>query len=306
MAATAIGAAPVRPSRRAAPGGVAGLAVAVPALALLLLFSLVPLLLLIVQSVTADGTGPGTAAFRSVFGNDVYRSLLWRSLATALPVTVVSVAVAWPVAWTIARHVRVERRNLLLAVVIVPFLTSQLLLIYAMVVLLSAGGPLMTGLVGLGLTEPGTTLLYTPWATSLMFVYESISVIVLILYAATERIDDRLLAASRSLGAGPVRTFLEVVWPHSSTALVSAVSITFVATAGAFAEAAVLGGPDGALIGNVIADRLRQGADEDTTAALAVVLLAASLLVVAALALVIGRIGHPLRPLATTGRRDTP
>lgn len=272
-------------------------ALAAPGVVLLALFSVIPLILLLIQAFHSDQQMLGFAQFARVVESPQYLWLLARTLGIALLVTVVSIAVSWPVAWAIGQHVRERSRPTMLALVIIPFLTSQLLLIYAMMVLLGAGGPLMAPLEAIGLVERGGSILYTPLATIVMFVYESISVIVIVLYTAAERVDIRLLAAARSLGAGRVRTFFTVILPASAAPLTAAVGITFVATAGAFAESSVLGGPDGTLFGNVIADRISGGAAEGPTAALSVLLLAASLLVVLVLAWAIRRAVQPLSPL---------
>ncbi len=268
-----------------------------PGVILLALFSVVPLVMLLFEAFGSDQRALGLDQFARITENPQYMWLLLRTLGTALLVTVVSIAISWPVAWTIGQHVGERSRPALLALVIIPFLTSQLLLIYAMMVLLGAGGPLMAPLEALGLAERGDSILYTPWATVVMFVYESISVIVIVLFTAAERIDVRLLAASRSLGAGRVRTFFTVIFPATAVPLMAATGITFVATAGAFAESSVLGGPNGTLFGNVIAGRISGGAAEGPTAALSVVLLVASLLVVLVLAGLIRRLARPLRPL---------
>ncbi|WP_309131227.1 ABC transporter permease [Brevibacterium sp.] len=281
------------------------LILAMPGIGLLALFSIVPLVLLVVDAVNAP-TGLGFDQFARVVENPQYLERLAFTLGMAFVVTVVSIAISWPVAWTIGRHVGERNRPVLLALVIIPFLTSQLLLIYAMMVLLGAKGPLMAPLESLGLAAEGASILYTPWATLVMFVYESISVIVIVLYTAAERIDPRLLAASRTLGAGQVRTFFTVIVPASATQLIAAVGITFVATAGAFAESAVLGGPEGTLFGNIIADRISGGGDDGVTAALAVVLLVASLAVVVVLALLITRVSRPLRPLTDLDTASAP
>ncbi len=226
----------------------AGLALASPSFLLLGGLSLAPLGLLFVRSVTSsNGSSFDLEAMQTVLTNQQYRTLMGRSLSTALLVTIVSAAIAWPVAWAIAKVIQPKRRTFVLALIMVPFLTSQLLLI---------------------------------------------------LFVASERIDEDLLAASRSMGASRIKSFMTVIWAGSSTALTSAAGITFVATAGAFAESAVLGGPRGALIGNVIADRLQTGGRADVSAALAVVLLVLSLICVGILAVVIRRLAHPLRRIS--------
>jgi spermidine/putrescine transport system permease protein len=269
------------------------MALGAPGLLMLAALCLAPLVLLILKSLSETSGGLGLGTLADVASDAQYQRLLGRSLETALLVTLVSLALAWPVAWGLARHVGKSTRSLLLTLIMVPTLTSQLLLIYSMLVLLGAEGPLMTTLDQLGLADAQSSILYTPWATRLMLVYESIPVIILILTVSFERLDDAQLAASRSLGAGAIRTFLSVIWPACSVALTSAVSITFVATAGAFAEAAVLGGPHGSLLGNALADRLRSGAAANVSASLAVVLLVASLACVAVMAVLINRVGRP-------------
>ncbi len=277
----------------------AGLALASPSFLLLGGLSLAPLGLLFVRSVTSsNGSSFDLEAMQTVLTNQQYRTLMGRSLSTALLVTIVSAAIAWPVAWAIAKVIQPKRRTFVLALIMVPFLTSQLLLIYAMLVQLGAGGPLMNLFDVLHVANSEDSILYTPWATRVMFTYESISVIVMLLFVASERIDEDLLAASRSMGASRIKSFMTVIWAGSSTALTSAAGITFVATAGAFAESAVLGGPRGALIGNVIADRLQTGGRADVSAALAVVLLVLSLICVGILAVVIRRLAHPLRRIS--------
>lgn len=278
------------------------LALAAPGIGLLALFSVVPLVLLVLDSVN-EQAGLGFDQFSRIVADPTYLGRLAFTLGVAFAVTVVSIAISWPAAWTIGRYVTERFRPAMLALVIIPFLTSQLLLIYAMMVLIGANGPLMGPLESLGLAPDGASILYTPWATAVMFVYESISVIVIVLYTAAERIDARLLAASRSLGAGRMRTFFNVIVPASAPQLIASVGITFVATAGAFAESAVLGGPAGTLFGNIIANRITGGADAGVTAALAVVLLASSLAVVIVLALIIIRVARPLHPVRLTGKR---
>jgi ABC-type spermidine/putrescine transport system permease subunit I len=256
-----------------------GIAFALPGALVIALYLIWPVVILFGQALMDAATGRVDGdAFVAVLTNESYLRLIGRSLTMATAVTLLSVAISWPAAWALARYVTEKRRYSLLAVVIIPFLTSQLLLIYAVLVLLGAGGPLMWLLVEWGLQETGSTILYTATATFIMFVYESVSFIILILFPAAERISANHLNAMRSLGASGTRQFFDLVLPLSHTSLMTAISITFVATAGAFAESAILGGANGALIGNIIADRIRNGAEPAVTSALAVTLLVIGIL----------------------------
>ncbi len=261
---------------------------ALPGVALLVVFVALPMGLLAWAALEAPAGGVTTASFADAVGDPVYRSLLLRSLRVALEVVVISLAIGWPVAWALAKVIGPRWRTVLLSLAVIPYLTSQLLLIYSMLVLLAANGPLMNALHVLGLADASASIDYTPTATLVMLVYESVPTVILVMYSACERLDDRLLEAARSLGAPRRQVFLRVVWPLSVPATVASLVLVFVQTAGAFAESAILGGPSGQLIGNAISDQIQNGGSRAFASALALTLLAASLLVVAVAALAIG------------------
>jgi ABC-type spermidine/putrescine transport system permease subunit I len=218
--------------------------------------------------------------FRQVLGSTTYMSLLWRTLGIALLVTLLAIALGWPAAWALARYTRPRLRSLLLALVIIPYLTSQLLLIYEFITLIQAGGPLMSLLEGLGVADAQDSMMYSPAATLTMLVYESLPTAVLVMYAASAQIDGSLLEAARSLGAGRLRVFAQVIWPLSAGMAVANFALTYVQTVGAFAEPGVLGGPRGQMFGNAIADQLRSGSNAQFAIALSLMLLVTSLVVV--------------------------
>ncbi|MFD0481374.1 ABC transporter permease [Kineococcus sp. GCM10028916] len=252
-----------------APGGI-----------LLVLFAALPLVaLLIIGFSTGDGLGFDN--FGQVLGSSTYVPLLVKTLLIAFAVTVISIAVAWPAAWALARYVTPKRRPTVLGLVVIPFITSQLLTIYGFVVLLQAGGPIMWLLSSAGLTSSQSSLMYTPTATFLVLVVESLPTAMLVLYSASEQVDGSLLEASRTLGAGRFTTFARVVWPVCSSMVGVNFALTFVQTVGAFAEPAIVGGPSGQMYGNTIAAQLQQGVHREFAIALSLVMLLASLVVVA-------------------------
>jgi spermidine/putrescine transport system permease protein len=224
----------------------------------------------------------GLANFREMGTSSLYIKLFWRSLWTATLATLLATLVAWPAGWALSRAPE-PRKPLLLSLVVLPYLTSYLLLIYAVFVLLAANGPIMWLLGTLGTVDPSSSILFTPTATVLMLAYEHLPIMILVLYVASERIDEATIAAARSLGASRLQRFQRVILPMSVPSLLTGVVLVFVPCAGSFVEAQILGGPNGLLIGNVISDSVTRIDDAPFASALSLVLLATVLLVIGGL-----------------------
>lgn len=251
---------------------------AVPAAALLGLLVLAPMLMLVYQSFSGpDGHFPVLTTYARLFRTDLYWHVLLKSIAFALEVTFVTLLVGWPAAWAMARHVPKHWQASLVAALIVPFLTSYLLLIYGMFVMLAPGGPLPSLLGALGLTSPATSILYTPAATFVMLVNESLSFAMIVLYLAGLSVRGDLIEAAESLGGGRWVVFRSVILPSCSTSLITAFILTFIPTAGVFAESQILGGPNNHLLGNIINDQINMMGDLRFGAALSLLLLIAIL-----------------------------
>jgi spermidine/putrescine transport system permease protein len=235
-------------------------------------------------------SGLGTLQYQQLFSGTLYVQVLLKTFWVALLVTAITTVIAWPAGWIVSR---LPRRGQLtvMTIVIVPYLTSFLLLIYAMFVLLAPSGPLMTLLGHLHLASPHSSIVYTPWATVVMLVYESIPIMLLVTYAASEQIPNELVDAARSLGAGNWRVFRRVILPISLPGALSGAALVFIPALGAFAEPEILGGPNGILFGNLVNDQINTTGDEPFAAALSFLMLAAVIVIVLLLGIAI-RIGR--------------
>ena len=255
---------------------------------LLGLCAALPLAAIVVSGFTSDAGSFTFANFTQLFGNWVYMSLLGRTLLIAFFVTVISIGLAWPASWALARYTRPKLKPLILGLVIIPYITSQLLLIYGFVSLIQAGGPVMSALSRIGLASPQASIMYTPTANIMMLTLESIPTAILVMYSASEQINGSVLEASRTLGASKWFVFTRVIWPLSSAMIGVNFALTFVQTVGAFAEPTILGGPSGQMLGNALATQLQSGVNQQFAVAMALVLLVASLVVVGAVTLLLG------------------
>jgi ABC-type spermidine/putrescine transport system permease subunit I len=252
-----------------------------PVVVLLAVLVAVPLGLLAFRSVVGV-EGPTAAGWGRLVSSPIFLPLLGKSLRLATVVTVITTALAWPAGWAISRTAA-RHRPVLLGLVVVPYLTSYLLLIYAVLVLISPGGPLMSTLGALGLADPRTSFLYTPRATTVMLVYEHLPIMIIVLAASSERIPASLLEAARSLGARRLTVVRRVVLPLTLPGLAAGFALVFVPVAGSFVEAQILGGPDGLLFGNIIADQVTRVNDPMMAAVLSLTLLTAVIIVLVAL-----------------------
>ena len=228
-----------------------------PSLALLLCLTVIPLLMLLVfsfmnRNIFAGQPWPGWTLnnITRMIESDTFWRLLGKSLLTALKVTVICIIAAYPSAWAIAKIVKPKNRSIFMMVVILPFFTSQLLLIYAVMNLIQSGGLLLTALEAIGIQA--NTWLYTNKATILILTYEYLPYMILCLYSSLEGIGDNLVQASLILGASKWKTFTNIVFPMSVPGLLSGILLVFVPVAGSFMEPGLVGGANGAMVGSMI------------------------------------------------------
>ena len=228
-----------------------------PSIVMLLCLTIVPLVMLLVfsfmnRNIFAGQPWPGWTLDNIIrmVESDTFWRLLAKSLFTALKVTGLCILAAYPSAWAIAKIVKPKNRSIFMMVVILPFFTSQLLLIYAMMNLIQSGGLLLTFLEYLGIEAQ--TMLYTNKATILVLTYEYLPYMILCLYSSLEGIGDNLINASLILGASKWKTFTNIVFPMSVPGLLSGILLVFVPVAGSFMEPGLVGGAHGAMVGSMI------------------------------------------------------
>lgn len=257
-----------------------------PSAGLLLSLTIAPLILLIVFSFMNRNLFAGQPWPGWTLGNitrlmeaESFWALLFRSLRTGLIVTVICIIAAYPAAWAIAKVVSPKRRSLYMMMVILPFFTSQLLLIYAMMNLIQTGGILDVALQSVGITVD--SILYTNKATILILVYEYLPYMILCLYSSMESINDNIIQASLILGANKAKTFINIVFPMSVPGLLSGILLVFVPVVGSFVEPGLVGGSNGMMVGSMINSQYKDNLNMGYGAVLSCVLLIVLCLIMA-------------------------
>jgi spermidine/putrescine transport system permease protein len=182
----------------------------------------------------------------------LYTTLLLRSLGMAMAATLLTVLLVYPMAYFLAFHVR-RNKLVWLIVITLPFWTSYLLRVFAWRVILGFEGVINTGLMELGLiAEPLRFLLYSQAAVVITLAHAWAAFALLPIYVSLEKIDRSLLEASADLGEGPVMRFFRVVLPLSMPGVIAGTFLMFIPTVGDYVTAALVGGPDARMIGNLI------------------------------------------------------
>lgn len=228
-----------------------------PSYVFLGLLVVAPLLVLVVFSFAQRDTYGGVRHAYSLANyvrsvEPLYLGILARSVLLALLTTIVCLVVGYPVAYWLGQKVRPERRNLLLALVILPFWTSLLIRMYAWSFLLQTEGLINRFLKGAGLIAAPLPLLYNFFATLLGQVYGELPFMVLALYAATEKLDPALLEAAQDLGANGWERLRRVSLPLTREGIVAGSVLVFIPSLGAFVAPDLLGGARTMVAGTLI------------------------------------------------------
>ncbi len=192
------------------------------------------------------------ANYTEAFTSPIYQALLVRSLKISGACALATVLISYPMAYYVAFHVH-RRKLLWIILMTLPFWTSYLLRVFAWKVVLGYNGVINSGLKSVGLIEqPLEFLLYSQEAVVITLAHAWAAFAVLPIYVSLEKIDRSLLEAAADLGDGPVARFLRVTLPLSLPGVMAAMVMIFVPTVGDFVTPALVGGPDGLMIANII------------------------------------------------------
>jgi spermidine/putrescine transport system permease protein len=252
-------------------------ALLLPAAAWLALFLIVPVAFLLAMSLAQRGPY-GTVQWTFTWANFAkalepkYLPILLRTLGYAGATTVVCLVAGFPVAYYLSFYAG-EKRDLLMAALMIPFWTSCLVSLYSWMIILGREGLLNSLLLRAGVIASPLQILNTRFSVLLGMVYFYIPFMVLPLYSSLEKIPRQYLEASADLGAGRVRTFLKITLPLSLPGVFAGCILTFIPCMGDFLTADFLGGPRTYLIGNLIQNQFLMAQDWPFGAALTSLLL---------------------------------
>jgi ABC-type spermidine/putrescine transport system permease subunit I len=216
--------------------------------------------------------------YRYFFSVPTYVTTTWATAWVSGLSTVLTIAIAFPFAYWLARYVPKRLQRVLLVLVILPFWTSYLLRVYSWLNILGEKGAINRLLAWSHVTDhPVSFFLYDRPAVVLVLVYLYFPFAALTLYASLERFDWDQFKAAMDLGATPAKAVRKILLPQIKPGITTAVIFVFIPILGEYLAPQLVGGAKGVMIGNLIANFFVGG--QYTRGAAAALLIAALIVV---------------------------
>ncbi len=277
-----------------------------PGIAFLVVFLFLPLVSIVVFSFWRTESYTLIAEwnlqnYETLLGTGTYLTFLTRSLVMAASVTAASLLYAWPIAYLIAKHGG-RYKLVLVLLTSAPFLTGEILRITALQQILGPIGVLNMAIGNFGF-EPIQALMFSNTASAIGLAYLWIPFMVLAIYLSLLNFEFELMEVAKVNGARPWRAFLEIAWPLNRAGTAIGSVLVFIPTFGSSVTSQFLGGPNGALYGNILAHQFGATGTWALGSAMGVVLFAISLLVIV---LVVRAVGDIRRSGLTMREREAP
>lgn len=211
--------------------------------------------------------------YEFLLSDSLYINSYLNSIKIAAIGAFVCLLIGYPIAYVIARA-DARSRNTLLLLVILPFWTSSLLRVYALIGMYSPNGFINSTLSWLGIIDTPLRLMQTDFAVYSGIVITYLPLMILPLYAALEKLDGDLVEAASDLGATPIATFWRVTLPLSISGIIAGYLLVFIPSVGEFVIPALLGGPDQLMIGKTLWTEFFNNRDWPVASSVAMVMLA--------------------------------
>jgi putative spermidine/putrescine transport system permease protein len=242
---------------------------------------LVPVLRILMISFTEPV--PGLGNYVALFSEPVYLKIMSTTLRICLITTVITLLMGYVVAYVMA-NVSPQMRGWMIIFLLVPFWLSVLVRAFAWVLLLSREGLVNATLISFGITDKPLALLRNETGVLIGMVHYMVPYAVLPMLTNMLGMDRTLMAASRALGAGPVRTFLRVYLPLSMPGVLASAVLVFIFCLGFFITPALLGGGKTMMVAQYIEFGISETLNWGISTAFATVLLVSVLLSLALMA----------------------
>jgi len=182
------------------------------------------------------------AQYRTFIEEPLYWHTFVRTAALSILATLMTLLLAFPIAWTIAKLVRGRAKSLLLVLCLIPFWVSETVRTLGWMILLRESGVLPALLVRLGITATPVELLYRDATILVGLVYTSMLFMVVPLISALESLDDALIEAAYDLGGNGPSILRQIVIPHAAPGILAGCIVVFMLTLGNYLTPTLLGG----------------------------------------------------------------
>ena len=185
---------------------------------------------------------PSLAQYRTFFLEPLYWHVFVRTAVLSVLSTALTLLVAFPIAWVIAKVARGRSGSLLFLICLIPFWVSETVRTLGWMILLRESGVLPALLVHLGITPEPIELLYHDATLLVGLVYTSMLFMVVPLVSALESLDDALIEAAYDLGANGFAILRTIIIPHAAPGITAGCIVVFMLTLGNYLTPTLLGG----------------------------------------------------------------
>ncbi len=212
-------------------------------LVLLIVLPHVDLLRMSLQTSAMDGRAAwGVDNYLNFFKEPIYWRTFLRTAVYSVLVTLMTFAVAMPVAFYITKVAAPRFQGFLMLLMLMPFWVSELVRIYGWMILLRESGVINHFLVRLGLLDQPVEMLYNDVTMVMGLVYTSMLFMAVPLVSVLQSLDDSLIEAAYDLGAGMGTILWRIVIPHAMPGIVSGAIVVFMLTLGNYLTPNLMGG----------------------------------------------------------------
>jgi spermidine/putrescine transport system permease protein len=185
---------------------------------------------------------PSLAQFATFVEEPLYWHTFVRTALMSMVATAITLLMAFPVAWTIAKIARGRNKSLLFVLCLIPFWVSETVRTLGWMILLRESGVLPAVLVSLGVTLAPVEMLYHDATILVGLVYTSMLFMVIPLISALESLDDSLIEAAYDLGGNGGSILRQIIIPHAAPGMVAGCIVVFMLTLGNYLTPTLLGG----------------------------------------------------------------
>lgn len=183
--------------------------------------------------------------------NIVYVKVFLKSFIIATISTFICILISYPFTYFISQK-KGYIKNVLITLVMIPFLTNSLIRTYGWIILLRKYGLINETLLSLGLIKTPFNLMYNNFSIIIGMVYTLLPFMILPLYSSMEKINPKVIDAASDLGASKIKTFFEIIIPYTKTGLFNGIIMVFIPCLGYFFISDLLGGGKLMILGNLI------------------------------------------------------
>jgi spermidine/putrescine transport system permease protein len=217
-----------------------------PAALWLLLLIVLPHVDMFLLSIRSKGAAGAltVANYTRFFGQPIYWNTFARTAIYSVLATLLTLVMALPVAYFIAKMARGRAKGVLFLLCLMPFWVSELVRTYGWMILLRESGILSGFLVWAGLAAKPVEMLYNDVAIMIGLIYTSMLFMVVPLVTALDSLDDSLIEAAYDLGGTAPSILREIVIPHAMPGIAAGSIVVFMLTLGNYLTPTLLGGKE--------------------------------------------------------------